>query len=306
MTIKDLQIKKKELGLTSKAISELSGIPLGTVNKVLGGFTKSPRYETVQAIERVLTRPADPAAPGAPSAWKATPGRYAAVPRTEQLQEAAAPYAGYIYGSTARKGYDDSYPGLPFKRQGEYTAADRDLLPPDVRTELIGGVLYDLASPKNIHQILIGRLYNALTRCIEESGRDCLVIMAPSDVWLTSGDKTIVQPDLYVLCGPDMIKEDGYTHGAPPLVIEILSASTASRDRGLKLFTYLEAGVQEYWIVDPQKKRILVYHFMENEGDALDPSLYSFDDDVPVGISGGYCRVCFPEIKKVLDRYCTP
>lgn len=195
----------------------------------------------------------------------------------------------------------ESYRLLPFKRQGEYTAADRDSLPEDVRTELIDGVLYDMAAPAHVHQVLISELNVALRSCIEKAGKDCYAFMAPSDVWLDRTDKTVLQPDLYVLCDYSMLEKDGYTLGAPPFVAEILSPSTASRDRGLKLSKYLSAGVKEYWIIDPRKHRVLVYH-LDTGDDALDPSVYSFEEEVPIGMSEGQCSVNFRHISEVIEK----
>ena len=296
MTIQDMQNRKKELGYTYETIASLSGVPLGTVQKVLGGITKSPRYDTIQALEKVL-RQDEPSKDGAGYRYESPPAGEASL-----LREASAGYGAYVYGTSAHKGYEDSYRLLPFKRQGEYTAADRDALPEDVRTELIDGVLYDMASPGHIHQLLLGALHRILWSCIEESGSNCIAFMAPSDVWLDRTDKTILQPDVYVLCDDSMMEEDGYTHGAPPFVAEILSPSTASRDRGLKLTKYMAAGVREYWIIDPKKERIFVYIFDQNEEDALDPAIYSFDSDIPVHISEGHCKVNFSKVSGVLSR----
>ena len=162
MTLDELIKRKKELGYTYADIAEKSGIPLPTVQKILGGSTKSPRYATLRAIEEVLS----------------------------EVSEGT---------STEAVKYADSYPLLPHKRQGEYTAEDRDMLPEDVRTELIDGVLYDMASPLNPHQIVVGELYTLLRECISEHQKDCYVFLAPSDVWLTGDNKNIFQPDLYVI-----------------------------------------------------------------------------------------------------------
>ncbi len=60
-------------------------------------------------------------------------------------------------------------------------------------------------------------------------------LTAPSDVWLELHDKTIVQPDLYVVCDYPMFGKDGHTKGAPPFVVEVLSSSTRIRDMLLKI-----------------------------------------------------------------------
>lgn len=195
----------------------------------------------------------------------------------------------------------ESYPLLPHKRQGEYTAADREMLPEDVRTELIHGVLYDMAAPKPTHQIISTELLYQIRAQIEKCGEACLVFAAPSDVWLLKDDRTIVQPDIYVICDYDMFGENDYANGAPPFVAEILSPSTRSKDIILKEHLYREAGVSEYWIIDPEKSEIHVYEYGENGTDRRQTS-YTFQDDVPIGISDGRCTVNLRYAESILTR----
>ena len=338
--IDEMRARKKELGYTYKELADLSGVPLPTVQKILGGFTKSPRYENVLAIKKALwpaglpdtpgedgRRPGLPAEkgilPDAPAEYNDPSGKtglYAEM-TGETLRgqgfaaESPAPYytdpkkagAAHVYSESftaaRRSGQTPvtSYPLLPHKRQGEYTARDREMLPGDVRTELIDGVIYDLAAPKSIHQIIVGEIFNQIYNQIEKCGKDCLVFTAPSDVWLTGDDRNIFQPDLYVICDLNMIDPDGWTRGAPPFVVEVLSPSTRSRDILLKAFKYHAAGVHEYWIVDPERKRILVYDY-DRDPDGTVYTEYSFDDVVPIGFSGGGCSVDFKRAAAILNR----
>lgn len=71
--------------------------------------------------------------------------------------------------------------------------------------------------------------------------------------------------------------------GAPDLIFEIASPSSRKLDYGLKNMIYLQAGVREYWIVDPAKEKVVVYCYEHDS----DPCLYSFDSDIPVGIYEG-------------------
>ena len=72
-------------------------------------------------------------------------------------------------------------------------------------------------------------------------------------------DENIFVPDVLIICDKDKIKPN-FIEGAPDLVVEVLSASTAARDKGIKKDAYEKAGVKEYWIVDPLSKSIEVYH----------------------------------------------
>ena len=108
----------------------------------------------------------------------------------------------------------------------------------------------------------------------------------------------MVQPDLLIICG----RNDGDTrriNGAPDFIVEILSPSNRYHDMYRKLNKYRLASVREYWIIDPEKKRVTVYDF---EHDDL-PVTYRFTDRVPVLISGGECFVDFVKVDDVLKRY---
>ena len=179
----------------------------------------------------------------------------------------------------------------PEKEQGEYTLEDYLALPEDRRVELIDGVFYDMASPSGIHQRILGKVYSALEVYVERKKGMCEVFPAPFDVQLDCNDKTIVQPDILVVCDREKILAPGL-YGAPDLVIEILSLSTKKKDMTLKLRKYKNAGVREYWMIDPDKRTVVVYEF----GKENNPTIYGFDAKVPVGIFGGECRIDFAEI----------
>lgn len=344
MTIQEMQDIKKKTGITYAEIARRAGLPLPTVQKVLSGSTKSPRYETILALEKVLFP--DPEKRSYPGKSTSSPAAGASgekgsagteFPKSSLQGESGVSYGSYdsptsgfapyrsilagepqpVYGeahapedeyssidkdrcNTGRK-IGNSYPLLPWKQQGEYTAQDRESLPGDVRTELIDGVLYDMVSPKADHQIVLMNLSNQLFNQISKCGRDCMVFVAPSDVWLTGDNKNIFQPDIYVICDYTMIGQDGYTKGAPPFVIEILSPSTRSRDLLLKAYKYHAAGVQEYWIVDPENRQVSVYDYSKDPDGTVN-SIHTFEETVPVGISGGSCAVDFSGIQTALEK----
>ena len=309
MTIDEMQKRRQKLRLTYKKLSELSGIPVPTVKKILGGSTRSPRHETIVALERVLGAgenrlPGHQSFPEAPAGggYQSSPGMPAE--GGSILQEAPAPYGShtqYQWDSSAQKEYPDCYPLLPYKRQGEYTEEDRDNLPDEYRTELIDGVLYDLASPATLHQVISMEISFQLRSQIDICGKDCLVFAAPSDVKISGDNQNILQPDIYVICDHTMLSNKKNTVGAPPFVIEILSPSTRGKDMLLKGWKYATSGVKEYWIVDPDKRCIIVRDY-EKDPQGTESVIYTFDDSVPVGISGGHCRVDFASIRDLLDR----
>jgi Uma2 family endonuclease len=93
----------------------------------------------------------------------------------------------------------------------------------------------------------------------------------------------MVQPDVMVICDRNKIKGFGI-YGAPDFVLEVLSPSTRRKDMTIKLQKYLEAGVREYWIIDPYKKILITYDFTDEE---FVPCVYPLTGSVPVAISEG-------------------
>jgi len=125
--------------------------------------------------------------------------------------------------------------------------------------ELIGGEIYrDLVLPNDEHQVISMNLSMKIGLYLK--GKKCQVFSAPFAVCLERGmgHDTTVQPDLVVVCDSSKLDKKG-CNGAPDIVIEILSPSTAKLDMGVKYDKYLEAGVLEYWIVAPDIRTVLQY-----------------------------------------------
>ena len=186
------------------------------------------------------------------------------------------------------------------KKQGEYTLEDYSALPDEERWELIDGYLIRIDSPTTEHQIILGNLYIAFRKCIDDHHAPCKVLLSPLDVQLDMDDRTIVEPDLIVLCDWQKLKKKRL-FGAPNLLVEILSPSTCSKDTIWKNRKYQRAGVKEYWMVDPEKRKVLVNLFEKTEGEYRS-RLYKFDEEIPVGISGGECRIDFAPILRELEE----
>ena len=120
------------------------------------------------------------------------------------------------------------------------------------RYELIDGELFVNPAPSPMHQRVLGQLFLQLERfCRTRSIGE--VFFAPIDVILTNHD--VFEPDLIVVGDPSHISRRGIE--APPLLaVEVLSPSTSRVDRGAKFVRYATLGIQHYWIVDPDTKRI--------------------------------------------------
>lgn len=160
----------------------------------------------------------------------------------------------------------------------EYTTDFIYSLPDGERAELIDGQIYYMAPPNRRHQEITGELYTTINNYIKSKGGSCKPYIAPFAVFLNADDKNYVEPDISVICEPEKLTERG-CNGAPDWIIEIVSPSSKRMDYSIKLFKYRSAGVREYWIVDPDKNRIMVWNF-ETE----DTEEYSFSDSVKVGI----------------------
>lgn len=115
-------------------------------------------------------------------------------------------------------------------------------------------------------------------------GHSCYVYPAPFAVNLDAEDKNWVEPDVSVICDKNKLTDSGCS-GAPDLVIEVVSASSRKMDYVLKNTLYEQAGVKEYWIVDPLKGASTVYRYQEDNSFI---TFYSFDTPVPVGIFDGF------------------
>ncbi len=272
MTIQEMKDRKKELGLSNEEISRRSGVPLGTLQKIFAGKTTSPRAQTIQALERVFSH---------------KPVSYAIPPQ---------PVCVLRDSSAARTELPN-----PEKKQGEYTLEDYYAIPDERRVELIDGVIYDMSAPSLLHQRILAQLFLQFEACAEEHDSSCEVFLSPCDVQLDMDNRTMLQPDLFVVCR-DYDRTARSFYGAPDLTVEILSSSTRSKDMLLKLKKYHDAGVREYWIIDPRNKEIYVYDFTRTD---FKPEVYPFDSVIPIHLSGDACTIDFSRINKKIAPYYT-
>ena len=159
------------------------------------------------------------------------------------------------------------------------TLEQYESLPENTRAEVFDGQVYYMASPAQIHQELLTELLITIHSYFRQKGNICQVFPAPFDVKLSDSPLTIVQPDILVVC--DKNKLDGKRcNGAPDFIIEIISPGNQSDDYIRKLYYYKNAGVREYWIVNPQKHTITVFDFEKDQNS----NQYNWEDDIPVCI----------------------
>ena len=271
-SIQVLREKKKLLGLSNKQIAELSGVPLGTVQKIFSGETETPRYKTLLEIDKAIAE-------------------FAKETSVNSFREGEAAYAVHP--------------------QHKYTVEDYLALPDNQgqRYELIDGVLYDMGAPTISHQYIAGFINRKLFSFKEANPRPCIPLVSPVDVQLDMDDYTMVQPDVLILCDKKKITE-GFKRimGAPEFIAEVVSPSSYKKDTSLKLRKYMKAGVKEYWIIIPEDELVLVYFFdskgkkksgakrsKENESGNM-ARVYTFEDKVPVGLWGNECLIDFSQL----------
>ena len=273
MTLNEMIEIKKNNGLSNQQIADGTGLPLGTVQKIFSGETTSPRYPTMQALLRYFIGIKLKSGGDAGHTAKAYTG---CISESENLC-VAEPAPAY----QAKRPVHQQL--RPKHTMEEYLA-----LPEGTRIEMIDNVFYDMGAPTTIHQTIAGMIHYQLFSYISENNGSCTPFIAPTDVQLSCDDKTMVEPDVLVVCDRSKITKARIV-GAPDLIVEILSPGRWFVDTILKMKKYKEAGVREYWVVDPDEKKLAVFHFEEND----DPVEYTFDDQVPVGIWNGECKVDF-------------
>lgn len=180
---------------------------------------------------------------------------------------------------------DNTAQNAPRMTAEEYFKATAETTQP---TELLEGEIVSQASPSSRHQDIANGLISELRQFVKRNGGSCKPFAAPMDVKLD--DYNVVQPDVFVICRPENMKQQ-YYDGAPDFVCEVVS-SNRSDDFVRKLYLYRISGVREYWIIDPQHEKTLVYFWEQSEF----PDIYTFDTPIPVRIWDGRLSITVAEL----------
>lgn len=143
-----------------------------------------------------------------------------------------------------------------------------------IKTELIDGKIFMMSPrPRVEHATVCTNIASEFRSYLK--GKTCRAFCDGVDVFLDENNRFI--PDTMIVCNPDIIKHDGI-HGAPDLVVEVLSKTTAKNDRSKKKYTYAKYGVKEYWIVDVWSKSVEVY-YNQDSWFVLDNIYYYLTDE---------------------------
>ena len=141
------------------------------------------------------------------------------------------------------------------KEQERFSYQDYQTWPEDERWEILDGKAYNMTpAPSFKHQRIVGNIYHILRNALRDNR--CLPGIAPTDVVLSEYD--VVQPDVFVVCDPLKITEKN-VQGAPDLIVEVISPTTARKDRWEKKDLYERFGVLEYILVDAEGEYVERY-----------------------------------------------
>ncbi|KLU59470.1 hypothetical protein CEB3_c44560 [Peptococcaceae bacterium CEB3] len=176
---------------------------------------------------------------------------------------------------------------LPQKEKAEYSYADYLTWPEDERWEIIDGIAYLRAAPSPRHQEILVALLVPFYYYL--AGKPCKIYPAPFSVRLAGNAKEkdenirkVVEPDITVVCDKTKLDDKG-CHGAPDLIVEIVSPSSAKMDKLIKFDKYEKAGVKEYWLVEPDPKLVTVFTLQDDRKYGR-PDIYTEEDTVKVSI----------------------
>ncbi|MDC3411888.1 Uma2 family endonuclease [Aquibacillus sp. 3ASR75-11] len=178
---------------------------------------------------------------------------------------------------------------MPLPKENQiYTYGDYLSWPEEERVEIIDGVPYFQSAPSRIHQKTLSELHRQIANYLVD--KECEVYPAPFHVLLSIEDdvdteeerRNVFEPDITIVCDTSKLDDHG-CKGSPDMVIEIISPSTARKDKIEKFNKYEQAGVKEYWIVEPQEKIVSVFTLQKNNKYGR-PDMYAEEDIVHVSI----------------------
>lgn len=181
-----------------------------------------------------------------------------------------------------------------------HTLDDYYALPDDLRVELIDGKFFIMEVPTSFHQLAAGEIHRQIQNFIVEEKGKCLSFISPVDVRLDCDDRTMVQPDVIIVCDRDKIRRWGIM-GAPDFVLEVLSPSTSRKDSVLKLKKYLAAGVKEYWLLDPEAMKLTVFSLAQRA--EKNPEIYELAGKVPVALYDGRLQIDLDMVGELIREF---
>jgi Uma2 family endonuclease len=182
-------------------------------------------------------------------------------------------------------------------KENKHTVEEIYALPEGQRAEIINGKWYDMAAPSTTHQRLVAAIGGEFRNFFKSKGGKCEAFISPFAVFINKDEYNYLEPDVLVVCDPEKIDEKG-CHGAPDLVVEIVSPSSRIMDYMKKLVKYQETRVREYWIVDPLTRYTHIYNFdYEGAEDDTDKGTFELRQ---FGFDEAIVSKLYPEFSPVL------
>jgi len=285
VNIENIRNRKKDLKLTTSELAYLAEVPTSTVSKIMTGETKNPSYFTIEKIENALDKVEMQLRI---EAYIHELAKYIAVHPNEvfdhseferiyrekfNLGETSIPSA------TSQELYTFIKGNLALKKESKVSISVLHKENTDRWTELLDGVVIRNETPNRRHQEIVQALGFEFRCFIRENNGNCKVYDAGINVQIDEDEFSNLIPDIALVCDDSKLTEFGIW-GAPDLVIEVVSPSSRKNDYRKKLYKYMNAGVREYWIVDPEKEKITVYL----DGEPMMAYVYGFGDEIPVFI----------------------
>lgn len=148
----------------------------------------------------------------------------------------------------------EAYQNEEYHAPKRYTVEEYRSWSTEPRYELIDGAAYMMSLPTARHQDILGALLAEFRIWLR--GKTC---RAFSDLDVVFGKRTVVRPDIIVVCDQSKLTKGHGCHGVPDIVIEILSPGTERVDFIRKMTLYMDNSVGEYWIVDPKDQIVIIY-----------------------------------------------
>lgn len=247
MTVEEMIRKKEETGYSLKKISESSGVPVVTLQKIFAGKTEHPRRNTLNAIEKVFL-----------------------LKKEEYSMDSSFDFSGC---------------GDGLRRKNSLW-------------EVVDGMGYELDIPETMHQEIVSYIHMCLYQYVRTKEYVCKIYTFPISVYPEDDTDTILRPDLFLVSEENKIRKNG-VYTAPDFVLEVLSRETRKKDMSVKLQKYVSSGVKEYWMLDPDQEKLVVYNFMEED---FFPCVYTLQEKIPVALWNGELKIDLEPVKSILEK----
>lgn len=321
MTLEQLKMKKRLLGLTAAELAEGAGVPLPTLQKILSGQTARPRSSTMEKLENFLKQAMTSASSAAYQSGSMKPSIF-----SDDTSSGSPADGSYSFiGEPGALYYSES----KYPRQGSYTVDElceiMERTPEGIRLELIDGIIYEISAPTVPHEIIVSTLHDLLTECINRQALNCLILHNAALLPLPE-ENTYLIPDIMVVCGREQLTKR-WAFGGPVFIAEVLSPSTRTHDLIRKRRKYRAAGVRCLWLIDPEDQVVYADYARERpekpaaetstsdtedinseEGKAskgeeqishtsYNTEIYAFDEIIPVRTGAHSCDIDFSKIR---------